>query len=116
MKFKMGDVATYDFDGSAYRVIVDYRNDPGGRGEYRVVRLTNPVNGHMYGPPHWVKSYLLKPGEFTYKRGVSVYRNNTAIGTTAERGCRCQCCIHTALPASVVNVDGTFVGDDIELP
>ena len=114
MKFEPGDVAHVDDGG--WVVVVDYKQDTKGRGEYRVIRLSNPLNGYLHGPPHYIKSYKLSQTAFVYKRAVSNYRNNEAIGTTAERGCRCQCCIHTALPPSMVKADGTYVGDDIELP
>ncbi len=115
LKFQPGDVVT-DIGNKPDQlaVVVDYRQDDKGRGEYRVIRLTNAVNGHLYGPAHWVKSYRLHPTGSTYKRAVSVYRNNAAIGTAADRGCRCNCCIHTAIPASVVKADGTFYDDDDE--
>lgn len=109
LKFQPGEVAE-DYGSATPRwvVVVDYRQDSRGRGEYRVIRLSNPTNGYLHGPAFWVKSYRLHPTDWTYKRAVSVYRNNQAIGDGSDRGCRCYCCIHVATPASDVEKDGTF--------
>ena len=107
-KFQPGDVAAYPDGTTQHVAIVDWRSDSKGRGEYRIIRVTHPRNGHLYGDTTWVKSYLLHPMPFTFKRAVAVYRANEKLGTAGERGCRCNCCPHTAIPLSDIRADGTY--------
>lgn len=109
-KFQPGDVVAYTRypDPIFYAVVVGYRQDAKGRGEYRLVRVNRAVAGQLYGHTFWLKSYELFATESRYQRAVSVVRANDRLGKSLERGCSCQCCVHTATPLSQIRSDGTF--------
>ena len=105
-KFELGDVAYYR---SVFVVIVDYRQDTRGRGEYRVVRVQHPFNGSAYGDSVWIPPHLLLKTDYNPRPNtVRVYRANLRM---EHRGCACNCCPHEAIPRSDINADGTFVWD-----
>ena len=109
-KFNTNDLAYYiTEDGrKQYAVIVDWRSDTRGRGEYRIVRLTHPQGGRPYGAAAWFKSELLHTTGKTWGYKVSMtYRMNERLKRFGERGCECQCCVHAAIPRRVVRPDGT---------
>lgn len=111
-KFKIGEVVRYN--DTDHAVVVDYRQDTRGRGEYRIVRLSAP-HGKQYGAAPWRKSYVLYKSEVTHIRlgVVSTYRANLRLGGLEERGCLSQCCVHVAIPVSQVNKDGSLGSDDV---
>jgi len=88
-----------------YGVIVDYKQDDSGHGYYRVVNVTDPNKGQMWGRATWRQSYELTPTGKKYKRGPGTYKRNLALG---DRGCSCNCCVHEALPLGDVRLDGSF--------
>jgi hypothetical protein len=87
-------------------VIVDYRQDDKLRGEYRVQRQ---INNWAAGPPVWQDTWTLTGTSGVNRRLVNTYRKNLAI---PDRGCKCNCCVHVAVPLGEVRLDGTFKGDD----
>jgi len=104
-KARLGDVVDY---GPGFAVVVGYRQDTRGRGEYRLVRVNRAVAGQTYGHTFWMKSYLIAPTGSRYARAVQTVRLNDLLGKSRERGCSCQCCVHTAIARSQVKGDGTF--------
>jgi len=111
-KFQPGDVVEVswraDTAPARYAVVVGYRQDAKGRGEYRLVRVNRAVAGQTYGHTFWLKSYELTATGNRYKRAVQTVRLNDLLGKSRERGCSCQCCVHTAIAHSEVKNDGTF--------
>lgn len=105
-----GDVVIYHQDNteSGYAVVVGYRQDGRGRGDYRLVRVTRPLAGQTYGHTFWLKSYRVDPVGTRYTRAVSVVRANDRLGPSKDRGCSCQCCAHTAISLSMVRADGSL--------
>ena len=108
-KFEIGDVVRYS--DTDHAVVVDYRQDTRGRGEYRIVRITAP-HGKPYGAATWRKSPLVHRSEVTNRRMgmVYTYRANLRLGN--ERGCFSQCCVHVAIPVNQVRKDGTLGSDE----
>ena len=114
-KFQIGDVAYWHklVEGVKgipamyyFAVIVDYRQDGAGRGKYRVVRTLHPVAGATFGEPAWVQPERLTPLDVPNRQtAVKVYRANERL---EERGCRCSCCAHEAIPKGQIKQDGTF--------
>lgn len=94
-------------------VVVDYRQDTRGRGQYRIVRLTSLPSGRGYGPAIWQDSHLLLPYPWDDARptAVKMYRANERLGD-ADRGCACQCCAHVAIPPGMIRSDGTLEGEE----
>src|SRR5210317_759079 len=91
-KFKPGDIAL-DPDGEKV-IVVDHRLVSPTQSQYRVVRR-DPMKRRV-GAAKWYQSYLLKKtGEHSWVGAVRTYRANEAMGE--ERGCFCQCCIHTSM-------------------
>jgi len=107
-KFNNKDIV-WQTDVKAYGVIVDWKSDITGHGYYRVISLTRLYGGKMYGPAVWRQSWNLEPTGQRYKRGPVTYRKNLALG---ERGCSCNCCIHTAIPSGQLREDGTWTWED----
>ena len=92
---------------SQHAVVIDYRVK-GAQSEYRIVRL-DYASGPAWGRPIWVGAELLDHLQGrTYWRATKrpkirrVVRANEKLGTSQQRGCRCECCPHTAIPRSVV--------------
>ena len=124
-KFKDGDIAWYERVGyrpegepityRQYGVVVGYnRNEqfPTFPGHYKIVRLTSDSwKGTTFGGTIWLQSNKLHRAAVKYRRPVVVrrYRNNQKI---PDRGCYCNCCVHTAIPAGMVNNDGSFKWDE----
>ena len=114
-KFKMGEVAKW---GRQPVVIVDWRSDDAGRGEYRIVR-TLGLTGKAFGPARWLDSNQIDRYRATDKRPwymrptvLRTVRANIRLGDDHEdRGCTCNCCPHVAIPAGVIRQDGTIEGD-----
>jgi hypothetical protein len=103
-KFKTAEVVTFE-DRPA--VVVDYRQSGRGQGQYRVVRLHGWPAGQGYGPAVWINSdHLDHFGDGRFRRFATVrkYRANAKL---VERGCRCECCVHEAIPPAAVLGDGT---------
>ncbi len=111
-KFEIGEVVRYN--DTDHAVIVDYRQDTRGRGEYRMVRTTAP-HGKQFGAATWRKSYLLWKSEVTHIRGgiVRTYKANLRLGGLEDSGCLSQCCAHVAIPISQIKTDGTLGSDDV---
>lgn len=126
-KFKPGDVAWFEKEAEIvggsemgdtayvkqYCVIVDYyRTEGQGKaGYYIVVPTTGPdIQMNVTGPATWVKSWQLHPTPDSYrmKTILSRYRNNQTI---PDRGCSCNCCIHTSVPPSMVDDKGQYRWD-----
>ena len=105
-KFHIDEVARHRLL-AGYGVVIAYRVK-GAQSEYRVVRLDYQT-GPAWGRPIWVAAEHLDhlPGR-TYWRYTKrpkirrVVRANEKLGDSTQRGCRCQCCPHTAIPRSVV--------------
>jgi len=96
-----------------YGVCLEYRHGIHGDRSYRVVRMSNPVSGHLYGRPKWVSAHLLKRREADplgrkHIRGMKVVKANERIGSPKDRGCACMCCVHVAMLPSQVLDDGTY--------
>ncbi len=94
-KIGMGYVVI-DKDGNL-GVAVDHRI-LGSRSEYRVI----PVNSRIqrYGPATWRNTESIEPeGRRSQTGSVKVYRANQALDEElGGRGCKCQCCVHYAMP------------------
>ena len=107
-KFTIGEVVTWQ--GQAV-VVVDYRQDTRGRGEYRVNRLVAVSGGRAYGPAVWVTSDKLTTHPWPHARPnvATTYRANSKLGP--ERECGCNCCPHVRIPPSMIQSDGTLIGD-----
>ena len=108
-KFRIDEVVRRDFDHkrSQYAVVIAYRVK-GAQSEYRIVRLDYQT-GPAWGRPIWIAAELLfhLPGRTWLKVAFRpnirrVVVANERIGSSTERGCRCQCCPHTAMPRNVV--------------
>jgi len=114
-KFKNGDLAWHEKHG--WVVIVDRVTYEGAVTPpyYRVVRVLHPFNGAPYGEALWIKSpYLRKPTgdeQRTRKKVLPIYNANNRM---QDRGCRCNCCAHTAIPNNMIRKDGTFKWEDEE--
>ena len=90
-----------------YAVVIDYRVK-GAQSQYQVMRL-DYATGPAWGRPVWVNAeeLLHLPGRSywnpTLRPNVRrVVRANEKLGDSTQRGCRCECCPHTAIPRSVV--------------
>ena len=111
-KFQAGDICIVSGEEMPqYAVIVDYRQDGTGRGEYRVQRVLHPLNGGAVGPAVWRgPHFLLKVADLpTRAANVRIYNANQKL---EDRGCSCNCCPHEAIPRSMIRKDGTFRWDD----
>jgi len=114
-KFELGAAVLYPVEeqrGMGQAVVVRYQyNATIGRGRGQYVLLRRYGANRLYGEtltrdPHVL---MADPERGPNIRASSIVRNNAAI---LERGCSCNCCIHTAMSASDVRQDGTFVWDD----
>ena len=92
---------------NSYAVVIDYRVK-GAQSEYRIVRLDYQT-GPAWGRPVWRAAEQLEHlPDWVWWSVVSrpnirrVVVANEKIGSSFDRGCRCQCCPHTAVPRSVV--------------
>ena len=104
-KFQKGDGAlwTKPLEGVVgipsmdyFCIIVDYMQDGTGRGMYRVVRTIHPNSGATFGEPVWVGPHYLMPLDVPNRPlAVRTYNANNKL---VERGCKCMCCVHEALP------------------
>ena len=115
-KFRPGDGCwwtAFDSEGVPYRqygYVVGWEMKSGSRGYYHVIRLTaGHFGARPYGRPVWIVSYNLTPTGKWWKGLMMQFRANRKL---AERGCSCQCCVHEAIPRSVLKLDGTLKGDD----
>jgi len=107
-KFHIDEVVVrYGFQMSKYAVVIDYRVK-GAQSQYRIVRLDYET-GPSWGRPIWVHAEHLThlPGRnwFNPTKRPNIRRvvkANEKIGNSTERGCRCECCPHTAVPRAVV--------------
>ena len=106
-KFFIDEVVKLSAPIKVYCTIVGYRVK-GAQSQYQVVRL-DYATGPAWGRPIWVNAEEL---EHTVDRSWwnpikrpkvrRVVRANENLGDSTQRGCRCQCCPHTAIPRSVV--------------
>ena len=105
-KFHIDEVV-YLHDLLAPAVVIDYRVK-GAQSQYRVVRLDYST-GPPWGRPIWINAegldhknnrHYWNPTKRPNVRRV--VRANEKLGDSTQRGCRCQCCPHTAIPRSVV--------------
>ena len=124
LKFQPGELAIHKDHGLV--VIVAYRYyEPAQRGQYRSIRLLSLYPFKRVGPATWAETWNLTklsedsvpPVQPLSWKSVRVYETNKRLGeTAAERGCSCQCCIHTAVSVSSVRADGSFTweGDEDE--
>lgn len=112
-KFSKGDVVWWAPEGISskqFGVVVDYYRSPGPgeAGTYVVIPTTSQWHqARVYGGTQKIRSNLLQPANVDHKMHtiVSRYHNNKALGQR-DRGCYCQCCIHIAIPPSMVTHDG----------
>ena len=94
--FKNRDIAQYN--NNLY-IVVDHRMR-GTKSEYRLVPYSRGQKrtGHAI----WVQSYrMLNTGaKSNTKAAVSTYRANRGLDESLPdgRGCRCECCVHEAIP------------------
>lgn len=107
-KFKLG-VIVRDEDNQLY-VIVDHQLR-GTKSEYRCL----PVNNRFerFGGAVWIPSNEIWPiGKRSAKGSLVTYRANEVLEDEGDgRGCRCQCCVHVAMPRNVFN---KFTGELLE--
>lgn len=113
-KFKNGDLAYHERLG--YCVIVDWIRQPTTT-YYRVVRVLHPFNGAPYGEAVWIKGYTLRVPRLdgvshgTARRNIAgIYAANQRL---EERGCRCNCCVHEAIPKGQIRKDGSFKWEEV---
>lgn len=109
-KFEIGDAVVWpSHSGGLDRgVVVAYIYEPHiGRGRGKYVMLRRYGHQRLYGETATRLSQEVQPdvGAPPNRKAVSIVRNNSVI---VDRGCSCNCCIHTAMRASDVNDDGTF--------
>ena len=104
-KFHIDEVTHYGY--GRFGVVIDYRVK-GAQSQYRIVRLDYPT-GPAWGRPIWLNAEALYHlSGRTYWRATKrpkirrVVGANEKLGSSTDRGCRCQCCPHTAIPRSVV--------------
>ena len=118
-KFEFGDIAYSEKYG--WVVIVDHIKFFNSKEYYyKVIRVLHRFNGSPYGRAVWVKNYRLrKPTEEEAKYNTTrmsvrtIYRGNQKLDAVeGGRGCKCNCCVHTAIKPSMVLGDGTYKGDD----
>ncbi len=98
-----------------YAVVLRWRTNPSkGSTWYKVVRITGPRNGQIFGRSKWVRSHYVRPVRnpkaldgraYKYMRAWGTVEANNRMG---ERGCSCNCCVHVAYMKSEVLEDGTF--------
>jgi hypothetical protein len=106
-KFKNRDIVKDD-NGNLY-VVVGRRLRGVAKAEYRCI----PVNKRYerFGGAQWIESNLIHPtGVKSNTASIVTYKANELLNDESEpdRGCRCQCCIHVALPASAFTQYGTM--------
>ena len=105
-KFQIGQSVFWVGVPDSRGIVVDYKQDSKKRGRYLVF-------SHRTKETRWAEGAILSPASsfagVIGKAIVSRVRKNKALG---DRGCRCHCCIHVAIPPSQVNKDGTFKRDD----
>lgn len=89
-----------------FGVVIDYKLDIRGRGEYGVVRVLHPVNGAPYGELFYMVPHHLVPT--VYPNRSTVARRYRANQRLIERECECNCCAHEAIPVSMITKKGTF--------
>lgn len=90
-----------------WAVVTDYRVK-GAQSQYQVVRL-DYATGPSWGRPIWVNAEKLRRLSESHPLNPLLRPNvrrvvaaNERLGSSTDRGCRCQCCPHTAIPRSVV--------------
>jgi len=108
-KFRLADIV---WDGGRLSVVVDYRVR-GSVSEYRVV----PISGkrRRYGRASWRRAMdLHASGERSNTASLLTYRANQHLDDALDdRGCDCECCIHTAQPRSdFSHITGIMKGAD----
>lgn len=109
-KLRPGDGVTWetkDINGTTYiqcGYVVGWEMKD--RGYYRVIRMTGKHYGATpYGRPLWILSYKLKATGNWWHGLLLQYRANQRL---VERGCGCNCCVHEAIPRSVLGWDGMY--------
>ena len=112
-KFELGDAVVWPSHagGLDHGVVVRYIYDANrGRGRGRYVLLRRYGAQRLYGETVVRESFevMADEGAPPNRKAPSVVRNNAVI---LDRGCSCNCCIHTAMRASDVNDDGSFAWD-----
>ncbi len=96
-KFELGDIVEYigSLQANGVFVVVGYESIDDTR-RYRVIPLDFRMRRR--GDAVWKWSWILRAtGQRSGTASVKTYRANEAL---IERGCSCQCCIHTAFGSS----------------
>jgi len=99
-KFKLGTIVT-DTDNNLY-VIVDHQVR-GTKSQYRCIPTNNRFE--RFGGAAWIESNKIEAiGKRSAKGSLVTYRANEMLEREGDgRGCRCQCCVHEAMPRNVFN-------------
>lgn len=104
-KLRPGDGCYWITDDGSYQYgfVTDWAVK-GKRGHYQVVRMTGGhVGATPYGRPKWIISYKLTPTGRWWRGLLYQFRANLKL---AERGCSCNCCVHEAIPRSLLDKEG----------
>lgn len=98
-KFKQGAIVTSVLHPGKMFVTVDRRTRL-AKAEYRCIPVSG--NRNRYGRAIWIQSHnLTGTGERSGTGSILTYRANENLDAELEgRGCKCQCCIHVAMPKS----------------
>lgn len=107
LKFKPGEIAHWK-KKDTYVVVVDHMTSgKAARGLYRCVRLIQRYPHQRYGHALWVGSEALFKVEGMPAANMTrrVWAANQRL---VDRGCPCNCCVHTKLTFSDVGKDGTL--------
>lgn len=116
-KFTIGDPVLFPSEegGMERGVVVRYEYHPEkGKGRGRYVMLRRYGANRLYGETVTRDSYVVIPDQDSIgpnKSGATIVRNNAVI---LDRGCSCNCCIHTAMRPSDVRQDGSFTWEDAD--
>lgn len=98
-KFKNGDIVTDNAD--QHYVVVDWRTI-GYASQYRVIPLNRTYRVDI-PLAKWLHTDKLHKTGLRARGKVRPYRANQWLEKEYGRGCRCECCIHTALDGSDFN-------------
>jgi len=103
-KFRLGDIVT-DEHGDEFIVVDRVMHIETSK----YLAIPRDRMGRRIGVATWKMTYKLdKTGMHSNTGSVRTYRANKALEAQGGRGCKCQCCIHTALDTKDFTNLGSF--------
>ena len=109
-KFTLGDIVT-DPDGKEY-IAVDRRMI---QETSAYLCIPRDKMGRRIGVPTWKLTYLLdKTGMHSTTGSLRTFRANKKLEEEVGRGCRCECCVHVAMPLEAFTNKGRFLWEEGE--